>query len=125
MSFDQQSRWEIRDRAGNKSELTDISDRPLQACHLSHSRQLEEYNQPDMGVLVTDIEHLAYHLIFRYNSFEIGLNRDCNERAIDSLYTQIRKFNKRNGIKMSEEDLFGEIEKARDYWFFYLGIEEQ
>lgn len=123
MSFDNQSRYEIRERASNKSELSGRDDRPLQCCHLNHSREIEEYSCPDMGVLTTDIEHCAYHLIFRLNPWEIGMTRKDNEAAIRSLYCQIEKFNKKHMISMSGQDLFNLIEQAKDYWLYYLGIE--
>lgn len=123
MSFDLKSRYEIRDRAGNKSELSGVSDRPMQCCHLNHSRELGEYSTPEMGVLTTDIEHCAYHLIFRPNPWDIGMTRKDNEVAIHSLYCQIDKFNKKQGIVMSGQELFNLIEQAKDYWFYYLGIE--
>jgi hypothetical protein len=120
MNFSPDTRFEIRMRAGNISELSGAVGRPLQCCHLNHDKDLEEYNTPDMGVLVTDIEHYAYHLLFKDYPSHVGLRVGQNNWALQSLWNNIVKFNRETGLTV---DLKEELEKAKGYWFYYLGIE--
>jgi hypothetical protein len=108
------------EEAGYKSVLSETRGRPLECCHLSHERN-EYYNLPDVVVVCTDIEHLAYHLLFTNKSEEIGMRYEHhNDYAIRSLYSRILAFNKKRGVEM---EVYDQIEKAKNYWFYYLGIE--
>jgi len=123
MAFERETRRDIRRRAGFESELSSINNRPLECSHLDHSRYHDSYNFPDNGVLVTDIEHYAYHQIFKLHPYHIGLSKDDNYSALCSIYQRILDFNKQSCIEMSEDQIDSEINKAKDYWFLYLGIE--
>lgn len=123
MSFPYPTREAIRQRAGNKSELSERNDRRLTCCHLSHDRGLAEYGSMDMGVLVTDFEHYAYHEILEKHPNSLGLTASQNSWSLSKLWNEIQGYNRVNNINMSEEEIWEEIEKARNYWFYYLGIE--
>lgn len=122
MAVSDSVRYEVIDRAKHKSELTGAMGRPLQCCHLDHTRN-QYYNGEDAVVLVTDIEHLAYHLLFSGRSVEIGLHKGHNQWAVDTLWKDILKFNERTGKKIDNETLLADIERAKNFWFYYLGIE--
>lgn len=123
MAFSPDIRHEIRGRADNSSELSGETGRPLQCCHLSHDKYLQEYNTAEMGVLVTDIEHYAYHLIFKDRPGFIGLSGGNNQWSLETLWNNIIAFNDKTGIIMTSNDFKVAIQKAKDFWFYYLGIE--
>ena len=116
-------RYEVRERAKHKSELSGRGGRPLQCCHLSHNRD-QYYNGLDVVVLVTDIEHLAYHMLFTNKPLEIGLHKGHNNWAIDTLLRDIHRFNDKVNRVMTDEQIEKEVEQAKNFWFYYLGIEE-
>lgn len=116
-------RYEVRERAKHKSELSGRGGRPLQCCHLTHNRD-QYYNGEDAVVLVTDIEHYAYHLLFDGRSVEIGLHRSHNRWAMETLWRDILLFNEKMNRLMTNEQILDEVEKAKNFWFYYLGIEE-
>lgn len=120
MSFSLDIRHEIKDRSGYLSELTGENGRPMECSHLYHGREIEEYNNPENGLYVTDIEHLAYHLLFVEKPSLIGLNKVENGRAIVSLYNRIEDYNR--AFKL-DFDLDYKIQRAKDFWALYLGLE--
>ena len=81
--FESRTKWEIKERAERKSELSGREDRPMQCAHLIHGKK---YNKnPEMGMYVTDIEHLAHHLMHQQRPRAIGLSRNANDGAIETL----------------------------------------
>lgn len=121
MGLTTNKRFEVRERAKNKSELSGTKGRPLQCCHLDHQRN-QYYNGEDVVVLVTDIEHYAYHLIFKNQPLEIGLHKGHNGWAIKTLKENIMAVNR--NIGMTDEQFEKAVDKAMGFWFYYLGIEE-
>lgn len=75
---------EIKVRSKGRSELSGRTDRPLHCSHFNHTKGTT-YNEPERGLRVTIIEHLAYHLLYRDRASEIGLKSCQNEFAIDML----------------------------------------
>lgn len=120
MAFSIDIRHTIKDRSQYLSELTGENGRPMECSHLYHGREIEEYNDPDNGLYVTDIEHLAYHLLFAERPSLIGLNKVENGRAIVSLYERIEWHNRSNKL---ETDLEYMIQRAKNFWILYLGLE--
>lgn len=134
MSFSFLVREKIRERAHHESELPAVNpeipsivqspyytDRPCECSHLYHGREIAEYDNPDNSVYCTDIQHYAYHCIFRNSPYVIGLQKDQNQWAIEQLYKRILKFNYQSGL--SNQALKKEIEYCRNLWLLYLGIE--
>lgn len=134
MSFSFAVREKIRERAHNTSELPALNheipniaqspfyiERPCECSHLYHGREIAEYDNSDNSVYCTDIQHYAYHHIFRDSPYMIGLQKEQNQWAIEQLYKRITRFNYVTGL--SSLDLKKEIEYCRNLWFLYLGIE--
>lgn len=121
MSFSVETKIDIYDRAGRNSELSGETERPLECSHLSHDRGLEDYDTPEMAVLCTDIEHYAYHLIFRKNPSHIGLTVNQNDWSINELWKKVLKNSE--ALDWSYEQTVLEVRKARAMWFYYLSIE--
>lgn len=123
MAFTPDIRVQVKERSGNRSELNQQIGRPQQVMHLNHDRELDEYNIPEMAVQVTDIQHYAYHLLFFQRAKYIGLTNGGNDRSLSKLMKGILAFNESVGIVMTADELQTEIQKAKVYWFYYLGIE--
>jgi len=87
----------IKARARNKSELSLSNEEPLEVAHLDHTRN-EEYQDPSNGILVTQTEHLAHHLIHRGNAQAIGLTEEGNEWAIGQLFDRVFHFHRQRGV---------------------------
>lgn len=113
-NFTRPVREKIWVRARGLSELSKRSDRPRECAHLDHNKSRLTYNSPDTGLLVTDVEHLAHHLIFRDYPQDIGLTRAANSSAIKSLVYRCRQYNAKIGL--SEEDFDQELSEAADLW---------
>ncbi len=92
-AFSPDIRIQIKERAGNKSELSGDSDRPLQCSHFFHNEKHPSYDESKMGILVTDIEHLMYHVRYLRNPERIGLDGKENKGAIKTLWWNILLFN--------------------------------
>jgi len=99
MAFNKEARQIIRARAQETSEVSGISDRPLEASHITHSRQYEGYMWPINGILMTDMEHLLYHEEFANLPIAIGLTKANNVDAIDGLRHRVQEFNREHGIE--------------------------
>lgn len=84
-AFGKKTRDEVIERAGGASELTGRTDRPLHASHINHNRESEDYNNPDNGILLTDVEHLAYHINHVGHARDIGLGENQNNWAVNIL----------------------------------------
>lgn len=106
-------RQEIKERAGNKSELSGRSDRPLEAAHLDHTRG-DDYQDPNNGILCTDIEHAAHHIIHQGNAEAIGLGEHQNEWAVGTILTRVFNFSRAKGIPDSQTTQ--EIHEAINLW---------
>jgi hypothetical protein len=127
LSFSSETSFLIRRRAGGISELDGSSDRPLEASHLNHSKSFRGYDRVSNGVLVTDIQHLAYHLLFAHSPKEIGLTTRSNARAIESLKSRIYDFNIKNNLSTRKGDLNKELRIAMVLWEEFLynkGVKE-
>jgi len=102
----------IKERSHGRSELSQRTDRPLEASHFDHKRS-PEYNTPNNGMRVTVIEHLAYHLYYKDNPEEIGLNQQNNDWSIDAINQRAVTFMYKIG-KLDELD--DEISEALLMW---------
>jgi len=109
--FSGEVRYEIKERAGHKSELSGEMDRPLQCSHFFHDEKHPSYNEQEMGFLVTDIEHFMYHLRFRKNPKKIGLEKKENKSAIKTLWLGILNYN-----NCSLEEIYGRCYEAGERW---------
>ncbi len=114
-AFSTETRMQIRERADNKSELSGKDNRPLQCSHFNHKKKSKHYDKEEMGILVTDIEHLAYHLRYRKKPKKIGLPKISNERAIRDVWLGILSQN-----MMELEELYDEVFEAFDSWDNYF-----
>jgi hypothetical protein len=85
------TRNKIMRRAGYKCELTGISELPLQAAHLDHTKGTSYYNSPSNGLMVSDIMHLTHHFMYIPNPEEIGLNFRANNWAVDMQFRNVAK----------------------------------
>lgn len=122
-AFSRPSRREIMERARYKSELSERNDRPRECSHLNHYFQRyykEEYNSPDNGVYCLDIEHYAYHLMFRAEPHLIGMTLEGNEYALDKIHDRIARHNSEYGLKM---DWKHEVSTASNLWQARLSVE--
>ena len=57
----------------------------LHAMHLDHDKNSPDYNNPEIGLLVTVKEHLDYHMQHIGRAAEIGLTESQNHGAISLL----------------------------------------
>lgn len=94
MAFTKPVRETIKERAEGRSELSNENSRPLVCAHLGHrgkkgSRKKKRINCPENGLLVTDVEHYAHHLIFRSNPGIIGLSQEQNEVSLIGIMENI------------------------------------
>ncbi len=100
--FTKPVRIEIRERAQNRSELSGENNRPLVCAHLRHRGGMKNRRKrtdfSHNGLLVTDIEHLAHHKLFKNIPDKIGLSTEHNDVSIISLTRNVAKFNKENKI---------------------------
>lgn len=124
MSFSNHTRWEIRDRSPNTSELTgEFTIRPMECSHLNHSRSFDTYDYPDNAVYCTDLEHLAYHLLFRNRPEQIGLKAQDNNSAIVSLLYRVQRTNRKLNIDREQYEI--ELQRAKSFWLYHLGMYEE
>jgi len=93
---------EIDIRAGNKSEISGRTDRPLERMHFVHGGARE--NDVNNGIKTTDIEHLCYHVYFRDNPKEIGLTYRQNEWAINAINQRVVTESVRQGTLYELDD---------------------
>lgn len=113
-AFSLETKFQIKERAGNRSELSGESDRPLQCSHFDHSKKNPNYDSPDEGILVTDIEHLAYHVKYLRKPDKIGLTKRENRDAIKTLWREALSFN-----NCSMEEICGRFIEAKSRWDEY------
>lgn len=114
-AFTSNKRESIRKRAVNASELSRRTDRPLECSHLNHKRG-RGYQDVENGILVTDIEHLAYHLYHIHQPEIIGLTEVQNGWAMDRIRDRVTGFNYIKGI---ERDIEEEVGIALTRWEEY------
>ncbi len=114
-AFSPSTRIEIRERADNRSELSGKDDRPLQCSHFNHKKKSNRYDKSEMGLLVTDIEHLVYHLWFRRKPKKIGLCKKANESAIKDQWINILSFENRD-LENIYDDLFEGINSWENFF---------
>ncbi len=100
-------RDEIKERANQASELSGEDNRPLVCAHIRHRGKNinKRFNYAENGKLVTDIEHLAHHRLFRKATKLIGLSGEQNLMSIISLTRDVRIFNDENNINHYETQL--------------------
>lgn len=108
-AFSRPSLTAIRERANYKSEISYLKNRPLTASHINHSRKHALYDDPRMGIYMTDIEHYLFHLNFRGCSNLIGLPEHQNEWAIQKRLEAVEAFNQKSGQKMPDQDTLNRI----------------
>ncbi len=113
-AFSLETKFQIKERAGNSSELSGENDRPLQCSHFNHDKNDSLYDSEDMGILVTDIEHFVYHLKYRKNPGRIGLSKKENRMAIKDLWNQVLSYN-----NCTMEEIGGRCVQARHRWDEY------
>ncbi len=113
--FSPSTRIEIRERADNRSELSGKDDRPLQCSHFNHKKKSPFYDVQEQGFLVTDIEHLVYHLWFRKKPKKIGLSKKANESAIKDQWIKILSFENRD-LENIYDDLFEGINRWEEFF---------
>lgn len=104
-SFSTKTKNQIKKRAEFKSELSGETEN-LECSHFNHSKT-GDYNKPDNGLLVTATEHLAYHLMFRGCSHEIGLPEHQNEWAVQAIQTR---------ANASDYEIEQAVERWHDYF---------
>lgn len=115
---------DLRDRACEVSELDQSDNRPLQCSHNTHLKGIREYNDDEYGLLVTDIQHYAYHLIFRNSPYVeevLGLNYSQNQWSIEKMWKDLMIISR--SIGWSKEKVLQEVEKAKLYWYAMLAID--
>lgn len=81
MPFSREVAFEIKKRAGWKSEVSGDSGR-LEAAHIDHSKSNPSYNTPENGVSMTVFEHLVDHFARHGKN---GLPPAQNEWAIGKI----------------------------------------
>jgi len=113
-AFSIETKFRIKERAGGTSELSGENDRPLQCSHFNHNKQSPFYDSEEMGILVTDIEHYAYHVKYLRNPEKIGLTKKENKRAIKGLLGTIFLEN-----VDTIEEIYGRYIEARTRWDEY------
>jgi len=107
----------------NKGFYVKGGELPYVCSHFCHSPKNIEFNFPSMGVYVDLIEHLAYHLMFKDCTEEIGLSLENNRFAISGLWVEINLINSHFNIRWTKEEILEKIEKAKAYWFYFLGFD--
>ncbi len=116
-AFTQPVKIEIKERAKERSELSGTNSRPLVCAHLQHRggrKKRSRYDYSENGLLVTDIEHLAHHLLFKNNPEFIGLATEQNDLSLISLVKNVRDYNEQHQI--SDEDTHKKLSKALNAW---------
>ncbi len=124
MSYTPSSRHLLHEFAEERSQLTGIDTRPLQCSHNAHFKASEEYNDPKFGLLVTDIEHYAYHLIFRKTPHVeevLGLTFEQNRWSLNEMWQQIMCIS--DSLGMTKGDVMKQVEAAKAYWYYMLAID--
>ncbi len=116
-SFSSEIKREIKRKAKHLSELSGENTRPLSCAHLKHQggRPPSKYfERTSNGRLVTDIEHLAHHELFRGISRLIGLSEKQNEKSIKALREDVNEYNNENNVnyKIYEK----KYREAQDRW---------
>lgn len=98
-AFSSRSRNILHHRAGGACEMTGVKGMPLECAHINHARS-SHYNDPENGIVVTPLAHLAQHLYFRDDSEEwLGLPEYQNDWSIDQLVGRVLKVNYELGVK--------------------------
>ena len=110
----------MKDRSDWVSELSETNHRPMNCSHLSHDKSLPTYDDPDFGLFLTDIEHLAMHIIFHFDSEGIlGLPRHQNAWSIKKLYSEAKRISEVKGE--TDEQFEAMLEQAKNYLYYYFG----
>lgn len=100
-SFSAEIKKQIKNKAKHRSELSRENSRPLVCAHLRHKggREPSPYTERrSMGRLVTDIEHLVHHELFRGKERVIGLTEKQNEWTIAKLRERVLDYDNENNI---------------------------
>ncbi len=113
-SFSLETKYQIKERAGDRSELSGQDDRPLHCSHLNHGKKSPYYDDQEIGILVTDIEHLAYHVKYLRNPRKIGLTKRENRDAIKTMWRGILSEN-----NCTMEEICGRYVEAKCRWDEY------
>jgi hypothetical protein len=111
MAFGKKTREEIRERAGNRSEVSGRDDMPLEASHFFHGKGETEQDK-DNGILLTLAEHLAWHRKFEKNPEDIGLSEQHNNWGVGQILIRLARWVFNQGG--SYEDLDNEIKNAQE-----------
>ena len=115
-AFSMSTKSVIWHRAGSVSELDGTNHRPMECMHIDHHRG-PDYDEPDTGMLVSDIQHLAYHTLFKDMPEEIGLAPHYNDWAINTLTQRIIDWNNANGVDYNCNSLLIEAEEKWKVYF--------
>lgn len=121
MAYSLESKQIMKDRCDWVSELSETNHRPMNCSHLSHDKSLDTYDDPDFGLFLTDIEHLAMHMIFHDHSEEIlGLPRHQNAWSIRKLHSEAKRISELKGE--TDQEFEAMLEKAKNYLYYYFGF---
>ncbi len=115
MAFSEGMRDLIKERAKYKSELSCRECDFLQCAHFFHDKNNPKYDSPEMGLLVTDIEHFIYHERFRKKPWRIGLKTHQNDETIQKAWDRILEQRVYNLEGIAEE-----INEAKESWDKYF-----
>ncbi len=124
MSYSILSRRRLHEFAEERSQLSELDTRPLRCSHNTHLKGLKEYDDTAFGLLVTDIEHYAYHLIFRKEPYVIevlGLTYEQNLWSLNEMWKQIMWIS--DSLCLTKEQVLEQVEKAKLYWYAMLAID--
>lgn len=111
-AFSKSSQKEIKYRTNHKSEVSHTSNyaykkdrrsRPCEAAHINHDKKNPHYDNPDLGMYLTDIEHWIFHKEFQEFPEAIGLSYEDNLFAIRALEERIYEFNREHNVSMPEK----------------------
>ncbi len=84
--FNGESRREIKQRSGTKSELDGKEYLPstLKCGHLNHDKESPDYDNPENGMRLTIWQEVAYHMMHQPDPSLIGLSHENNTRAVQA-----------------------------------------
>lgn len=87
MAFNRKARYEIRVRAGNRSDVSGREDH-LNCAHFDHTKDTAWYNRASNGCLLTIDEHLVDHLARVGTN---GLSISANMMAVSALSRKVEE----------------------------------
>ena len=123
-AFSYEAKQKIHGRAGRVCELSGETRFPKEAAHLNHSRKNKYYDHPGNGLLVTDIMHLAHHMLFVGNAEAIGLTENGNSWAVGQLERRVLDFRLRGGFyqpETAQQELHRDLLPLFDIWLKFYG----